>query len=88
MNTEFFEALARAGKEFLRNICWKIKMPSSLPSGGMEKMRDSVVEIDPETGRFYVAFRKMVVEEVNDPANEILLEQPETLISGRYWARW
>ena len=28
---------------------------------------NSVVEIDPETGRFYVALRKDVVEEVEDP---------------------
>lgn len=30
------------------------------------------MEINPETGRFYVAVRKTVVEEIEDPANEIL----------------
>ena len=32
---------------------------------------NSVVEIDPETGRFYVALRKDVVEEVEDPTTQI-----------------
>ena len=39
-----------------------------------EGCEESVVEIDPESDRFYVAFRKRVVEDVEDPANEILLE--------------
>ena len=33
--------------------------------------QNSVVEIDPETGRFYVALRKDVVEEVEDPTTQI-----------------
>lgn len=36
---------------------------------------DSVVEIDPATRRFYVAMRKEVVDEVYDPAQEILPEE-------------
>ena len=36
---------------------------------------DNVVEIDPETGRFYVAVRKTVVEEIEDPGSEILKEE-------------
>ena len=34
-----------------------------------------MVEIDPETGRFYVAVRKTVVEEIEDPGSEILKEE-------------
>ena len=36
---------------------------------------DNVVEIDPETGRFYVAVHKTVVEEIEDPGSEILKEE-------------
>ncbi len=79
MNTEFFEALALLEKEkgiskeyLLEKIQNAITI--AIKRDG-ENCEDSVVEIDPETGRFYVAFRKRVVEEVLDPANEILLEQ-------------
>lgn len=40
-----------------------------------EDDEDSIVEIDPESGRFYVAHRKHVVEEIENPDNQILLEQ-------------
>jgi N utilization substance protein A len=79
MNTEFFEALALLEqekgipKEYLLEKIKNAILIAIRRDG--EECGDSVVEIDPETGRFYVAFRKMVVEEVNDPANEILLEQ-------------
>jgi N utilization substance protein A len=44
-----------------------------------EGNEESIVDIDPESGRFYVAFRKNVVEEIEDPANEILLEQAQRI---------
>ena len=43
---------------------------------------DSVVEISPTTRRFYVAMRKEVVEEVYDPAQEILPEEAAKYNSG------
>lgn len=79
MNTEFFEALALLEKEkgipkdyLLEKIKNAIAIAVKRDSEGTE---ESIVDIDPETGRFYVAFRKTVVEEVEDPANEIMLEQ-------------
>lgn len=79
MNTEFFEALALLEKEKgipMEYLLGKIKNAIAIAvKRDCEGTEDSIVEIDPETGRFYVAFRKRVVEEVEDPANEILLEQ-------------
>ncbi|MCL2056185.1 MAG: transcription termination factor NusA [Oscillospiraceae bacterium] len=84
MNTEFFEALALLEKEKgipMGYLLEKIKNAIAVAikrdsEGGAE---DNIVEIDPENGRFYVAFRKTVVEEVGDPANEILLEQAQRI---------
>lgn len=79
MNTEFFEALALLEKEkgipkeYLLDKIQNAILIAIRRDG--EECEDPVVEIDPETGRFYVAFRKTVVDEVEDPANEILLEQ-------------
>lgn len=78
MNTEFFEALAMLEKEKgipIDYLLEKVKnaILIAIRRDG-EECEDSIVEIDKETGRFYVAFRKNVVEEINDPANEILLE--------------
>ncbi len=83
MSAEFFEALALLEKEkgVPRDyLIEKIKnaIVIAIRRDG-EECEDSVVEIDPESGRFYVAFRKTVVEEVADPANEILLEQARKL---------
>jgi N utilization substance protein A len=81
MNTEFFEALKLLEKEkgipgdyLLEKIKTAIVIAVRRDGEGCE---DSVVEIDPDTGRFYVAFRKTVVAEEDyvDPANEILLEK-------------
>lgn len=79
MNTEFFEALSLLEKEkgipkeyLLEKIKNAIAIAVRRDGEGAE---DSIVEIDPETGRFYVAFRKTVVEEIEDPITEILLEQ-------------
>jgi len=79
MNTEFFEALKSLEKEKgipMEYLMEKIKnaIAIAIKRDG-EGCEDSVVEIDAETGRFYVAFRKRVVEDIEDPANEILLEQ-------------
>jgi len=84
MNTEFFEALALLEKEKgipMAYLLEKIKNAIAIAikrdsEGGAE---DSIVEIDPDTGRFYVAFRKTVVEEIEDPANQILLEQAQRI---------
>ena len=43
---------------------------------------NSIVEIDPETGRFYVALRKDVVEEVEDPTTQISVEDAAKYQSG------
>lgn len=43
---------------------------------------NSVVEIDPETGRFYVALRKDVVEEVEDPTTQISVEDAAKYHAG------
>ena len=79
MNAEFFEALTMLEKEkgipadyLLEKI--KNAILIAIRRDG-EECEDSIVEIDPESGRFYVAFRKTVVEQVEDPANQILLEQ-------------
>ncbi|MDL2232609.1 transcription termination factor NusA [Ruminococcaceae bacterium OttesenSCG-928-L11] len=79
MNTEFFEALALLEKEKgipMEYLLEKIKNAIAIAvKRDGEGTEESIVEIDPETGRFYVAFRKTVVEEVEDPSNEILLDQ-------------
>ena len=43
---------------------------------------NSIVEIEPETGRFYVALRKDVVEEVEDPTTQISVEDAAKYQSG------
>ena len=48
----------------------------------MGASEDSVVEIDPGTGRFYVAMRKTVVDDVLDPAQELLPEEAAKYQSG------
>jgi len=75
MNGEFFEALALLEKEKgipMEYLLEKIKNAIAIAvKRDSEGTLDNIVEIDPETGRFYVAFRKTVVEDVTDPANEI-----------------
>ena len=79
MNTEFFEALALLEKEkgipaeyLLEKIKAAIAIAVKRDFGGSE---NGVVEIDPETGKFEVAIRKEVVEEVENPNTEILLQE-------------
>ncbi len=76
MNQEFFEALALLEKEKgipMEYLVEKIKNAIAIAVrrdvGGND---DNVVEIDPDTGRFFVAVRKQVVEDVTNPATEIL----------------
>ena len=75
---EFFDALALMGQEKgipMEYLVEKIKTAIALavkkaPPGSEE----SIVEIDPESRKFYVAMRKEVVEEVEDPATQITIE--------------
>lgn len=78
-NDEFFEALSLMEKEkgipaalLAEKIATAIGNAIRRDMGASD---DSVVEIDPATHRFYVAMRKEVVEEVFDPAQEILPEE-------------
>lgn len=78
MNTEFFEALALLEKEkgiSREYLLEKIKNAMVVAIKRDYDTEDSIVEIDPDTGRFYVAFRKQVVEDIEDPATQIVLEQ-------------
>lgn len=72
MNKEFFEALAMLEKEKgipMQYLIEKIEAAISIAIKRDENgAEDNVVEINPETGRFYVAVRKTVVEEIEDPA--------------------
>ncbi|MBQ2899684.1 MAG: transcription termination/antitermination protein NusA [Oscillospiraceae bacterium] len=79
MNAEFFEALALLEKEkgiSVEYLCEKIENAIAIAIRrdyiGTE---DVNVRIDPETRTFEVAIRKLVVEEVEDPANQILLDK-------------
>jgi len=78
MNTEFFEAIKLLEKEkgipadyLIEKIQNAISIAIKRDANGGE---DNVVEIDPKTGRFYVAVRKLVVDTVEDPSMEIALE--------------
>ena len=79
LNQEFFEALAMLEKEKgipMQYLIEKIEAAISIAIKRDEDgAEDNVVEIDPEPGRFYVAVRKTVVEEIEDPGSEILKEE-------------
>lgn len=76
MNNEFFEALEMLEKEkgisgdlLLEKIAGAIKVAVRRDYGTSD---DNIyVDIDPEKGRFSVSIAKEIVEEINDPANEI-----------------
>lgn len=77
MNSEFFDALRSLEKEkgisaeyLIEKISNAIAIAVKRDMGGTD---NAVVEIDPEKGRFYVAIRKTVVEEITDPETEITL---------------
>ncbi len=78
-NGEFFEALSLLEKEkgipatlLAEKIATAIGNAIRRDMGASE---DSVVDINPETGNFYVAMRKTVVDHITNPAQEILPEQ-------------
>ena len=79
MNAEFFEALALLEKEkgiSVEYLCEKIENAIAIAIRrdyiGTEDVK---VIIDPENRTFDVAIRKLVVEEVEDSANQILLDK-------------
>ena len=79
MNAEFFEALALLEKEkgiSVEYLCEKIENAIAIAIRrdyiGTEDVK---VVIDPETRTFDVAIRKLVVEEVEDTANQILIDK-------------
>jgi len=79
MNQELFDAIALMEKEKgipAEYLIDKIKAAVSLAvkkdPGGSE---NNIVEIDPQTGKFYVALRKTVAEEVADSRLEISREE-------------
>ncbi len=82
MNNEFFDALQLLEKEkgipadyLLEKIQTAIGIAVRRDYGGVEAVN---VEIDPETRKFKVSINKMVVDEVEDPANEITLDEAQT----------
>ena len=75
---EFFEALALMGQEkgipleyLVEKITEAIKLAVKKDPAGSEQ---NIVEINPETKRFYVAMQKEVVEEIEDPTLQITIE--------------
>ena len=79
MNAEFFEALAMLEKEkgiSVEDLCEMIEIAIAIAiRRDYVGVEDPKVVIDPETRTFEVAIRKTVVDEVGDPANQILLDQ-------------
>ena len=79
MNAEFFEALALLEKEkgiSVEYLCEKIENAIAIAiRRDYVGTEDVKVIIDPETRTFDVAIRKLVVEEVEDSANQILLDK-------------
>ena len=79
MNAEFFEALAMLEKEkgiSVEYLCEKIENAIAIAiRRDYVGVEDPKVVIDSETRTFEVAIRKTVVDEVGDPANQILLDQ-------------
>lgn len=78
MNNEFFDALELLAKEkeipleyLLERIKTAIGMAVKRDYGGVENV---LVDIDDDTRKFKVSMVKTVVEEVEDPANEITLD--------------
>lgn len=78
MNNDFFDALLMLEKEkgipveyLVERIKNAIAIAVKRDFGGAE---DTVVEIEPKTGQFYVAIRKVAVSSVEKPYTEILLE--------------
>ena len=82
MNSEFFEALLLLEKEkgipgdyLIEKIANAVTIAVRRDYDGVEAVN---VIIDPEGQKFKVSISKMVVEEVEDPANEITLDEALT----------
>ncbi len=79
MNAEFFEALTMLEKEkgiSVEYLCEKIENAIAIAiRRDYVGTEDVKVIIDPTTSTFDVAIRKIVVEDVEDPMNQILLEK-------------
>ncbi len=79
MNAEFFEALSLLEKEkgiSVEYLCEKIENAITIAiRRDYVGTEDVKVIIDPTTGTFDVAIRKLVVAEVEDPANQILIDK-------------
>ncbi len=85
-NNEFFEALSLLEKEKgipMSYLIEKIKNAMSIAikkdaNGG----EDNIVEIDEESGTFFVAVRKIVAEDVENPSAEISVEAAQKYKKG------
>lgn len=79
MNAEFFEALSLLEKEkgiSVEYLCEKIENAITIAiRRDYVGTEDVKVIIDPATRTFDVAIRKLVVSEVEDPANQILIDK-------------
>ena len=75
INREFFEALSLLEKEKGIPVPYMIEKIKNAVSIAVKRDanggEDNIVEVDPESCRFFVAVRKEVVEEVENPALEI-----------------
>ena len=78
MNSEFFDALLDLAREkgiaqdqLVDKIKNAIAIAIKRDVGGTD---ENVVDIDPTTGRFYVAVRMVAVSQVENPSSEILLQ--------------
>ena len=75
INREFFEALSLLEKEKGIPVAYMVEKIKNAVSIAVKRDanggEDNIVEIDPVTARFFVAVRKQVVAEVEDPSIEI-----------------
>lgn len=75
INSDFFEALRLLEKEKGIPVSYMVEKIQNAVSIAVKRDanggEDNIVEIDPDTGRFFVAVRKQVVEQVEDPSMEI-----------------
>lgn len=85
MNNEFFEALAMLAKEKNIQLAYLTEKIANAISIAVKRdygSEDNVVEINCAEERFYVAIRKTVVNEVENPAVEILPEEAQQYSKG------
>ena len=86
MNGEIFEALRLLEKEKGIPVPYMIEKIQNAVSIAVKRDanggEDNIVEIDPVTARFFVAVRKHVVEQVEDPSIEIGLGAAQGVKAG------